>query len=67
MAALRTVYRGCWGTHGSTGVSVVGVLGRAAVLRSSMVRVSRGRLAVLGCPPDPLNNSGGVPGHPLAP
>ena len=24
-------------------------------------------MAVLGCPPDPSNNSGGVWGHPLAP
>ena len=31
--------------------------GRAAVLGSTMVGVSRGRLAVLGCPPDPLTNS----------
>ena len=27
----------------------------------------RGRMAVLGCPPDPSNNSGGARGHPLAP
>ena len=41
--------------------------GCAAVLGSSTVGVLRGRLAVLGCPPDPSNNSGGVQGHPLAP
>ena len=27
----------------------------------------RGCMAVLGCPPDPSNNSGGAWGHPLAP
>ena len=41
--------------------------GCAAVLGSSTVRVSRGHSAVLGCPPDPSINSGGVQGHPLAP
>ena len=41
--------------------------GCAAVAGSSTVGVSRGRLAVLGCPPDPSNNSGGVQVHPLAP
>ena len=41
--------------------------GSAAVLGSRTVGVLRGRLALLGCPPDPFNHSVGVQGHPLAP
>ena len=41
--------------------------GCAAVLGSSTVGILRGRLAVLGCPPDPSNIARGVQGHPLAP
>ena len=36
-------------------------------LRTPGVSVPRSRMAVLGCPPDPSNNSGGLHGHPLAP
>ena len=67
MAALRTVYRGCRGTHGSTGVSMVGVLGTRGGTGEQYGGNIGGRLAVLRCPPDPLHNSGGVLGHPLAP
>ena len=62
-----TVY---WG-HGLC-VAVLGSVcweyrGRAAVLGSRTVGVTRSRMAVLGCPLDPSNNSGGLQGHPLAP
>ena len=39
----------------------------AAVLENRTVGALRGCMAVLGCPPDPSNNSGGAWGHPLAP
>ena len=39
----------------------------AAVLENRMVGALRGCMAILGCPPDPSNNSGGAWGHPLAP
>ena len=41
--------------------------GSAAVLGSRTMGALRSRMAVLGCPPDPSNNSGGAQGHPLAP
>ena len=41
--------------------------GYAAVLGNRTVGEQRGCMAVLGCPPDPSNNSGGAWGHPLAP
>ena len=41
--------------------------GYAAVLGNRTVGEQRGCVAVLGCPPDPSNNSGGAWGHPLAP
>ena len=41
--------------------------GYAAVLGNRTVGEQRGCMAVLGCPPDPSNNSGGTWGHPLAP
>ena len=73
-----TVLRGTRGCRcrctGVTGVCMV-VLGSvwweyrgcAAVLGSRTVGALRSRMAVLGCPPDPSNNSGGMQGHPLAP
>ena len=39
----------------------------AAVLENRTVGALRGCMAVLGCPPDPSNNSRGAWGHPLAP
>ena len=39
----------------------------AAALENRTVGALRGCMAVLGCPPDPSNNSGGAWGHPLAP
>ena len=62
-----TVYWRQGGMRGGTGVRMVGDRGRAAVLGSRTVGVTRSRMAVLGCPPDPSNNSGGLQGHPLAP
>ena len=41
--------------------------GYVAVLGNRTVGQQRGCMAVLGCPPDPSNNSGGAWGHPLAP
>ena len=67
MAALGTVCWGYRGTHGSTGVSMVGVLGTRGGTREQYDGSIEGRLKELGCPPDPLNNSGGVLRHPLAP
>ena len=67
MAALGTVYWGYRGTHGSTGVRMVGVLGTRGGTGEQYGASVGGHLAVLGCPPDPLNNPGGVLGHPLAP
>ena len=40
--------------------------GSAAVLGSRTVETLRSRMAVLGCPPGPSNNSGGMQGHPVA-
>ena len=67
-------YADCrWRCTGITGVCVAilgSVLGEyqrsAAVLGSRTVAALRGRMAVLGCPPDPSNNSGRMQGHPLA-
>ena len=58
-----TEYWGHGGMRGSTGVRTVGVTG----IRSSAGGALRSRVAVLGCPPDPSNNSGGMQGHPLVP
>ena len=41
--------------------------GYAAVLGNGTVGEQQGCMAVLGCPPDPSNNSRGAWGHPLAP
>ena len=67
--------RSCrWRCTGITGVCVAvlgSVLGEyqrsAAVLGSRTVGALRGRMAVLGWPPGPSNNSGRMQGHPLAP
>ena len=67
MAALGTVYWGYKGTNGSTRVSMVGVLETRGGTQEQYGGSIGGRLAILGCPPDPLNNSGGVLGHPVAP
>ena len=67
-AALQvTVY---WGP--GVCVAVLGSVwwpyrGTAAVLGSRTVGTLRSRIAVLGCPPDPSNTSGGMQGHPLVP
>ena len=53
MAVLGSVWWEYWGTRGGIGEQNGGSIGR--------------RLAVLGCPTNPLNNSGGVLGDPLAP
>ena len=60
-------YWGYRGTHGSTGVSMVGALGTRGGTGEQYGGSIEGRLTVLGCPLDPLNNSGGVLGHPPAP
>ena len=41
--------------------------GYAAVPGNRTVGELRGCMAVLGCAPDPSNNSGGAWGHPVAP
>ena len=70
------VYWHLGGICGGTGVRTVGVYapvpgfvrwGYAAVLGNRTVGEQRGCMAVLGCPPDPSNNSGGAWGHPLGP
>ena len=53
MAVLGTIWWEYGGMRGDTGEQYGGC--------------TRGRLAVLGCPSDPWNNSEGVLGHPLAP
>ena len=62
-----TVYWDHGGMRGTTGVCMGGYQRSAGVLGSRSVGALRGRMAVLGCPPDPSNNSGGMQGHPLAP
>ena len=62
-----TVYWAHGGMRGSTGSVWWEYRGSAAVLGSRTVGAPRSRMAVLGCPPDPSNNSGGMQGHPLAP
>ena len=52
------------GVRGGTGVRTVGERGGTGEPYSGG---ARGCMAVLGCPPDPSNNSGGARGHPLAP
>ena len=52
------------GERGGTGIRTVGVRGGTGEPYSGG---ARGCMAVLGCPPDPSNNSGGARGHPLAP
>ena len=59
-----TAYWRLGGIRGGTGVRTVGVRGGTGV---RTVGEQRGCMAVLGCPPDPSNNSGGAWGHPLAP
>ena len=58
------VYSRLGGIGGGTGVRTVGVRGGTGEPYSGG---ARGCMAVLGCPPDPSNNSGGAWGHPLAP
>ena len=55
--------------HRGVYAAVLGTVwwGYAAVLEGRTVGALRGCMAVLGCPPDPSNNSGGARGHPLAP
>ena len=53
VAVLGLVWWEYWGTRGGTGEQYGGSIG--------------GRLAVMGCPADLLNNSRRVLGHPLAP
>ena len=52
------------GVRGGTGVRTVGERGGTGEPYSGG---ARGCMAVLGCPPDRSNNSGGARGHPLAP
>ena len=59
-----TVYWLRGGIRGGTGVRTVGERGGTGEPYSGG---ARGCMAVLGCPPDPSNNSGGARGHPLAP
>ena len=59
-----TVYWHRGGIHGGTGDRTVGERGGTGEPYSGG---ARGCMAVLGCPPDPSNNSGGARGHPLAP
>ena len=73
MAAWEEHSRGARGVQGG-GVlglyaAVLGSVrwGYAVVLGNRTVGELRGCMSVLGCPPDPSNNSGGVWGHPLAP
>ena len=70
-----TVYWHRGGIRGGTGDRMVGVRGGTGV-RTVGERGGTGEpysggawgcMAVLGCPPDPSNNSGGARGHPLAP
>ena len=56
MAALGTVYWGYRGTHGNTGVSMVGALGTRGGTGEQYGGGIEGHLTILGCPPDPLNN-----------
>ena len=67
MAALGTMYWGYRGTHDSTGVRMLGFLGTRGCTWEQDGWGVEGRLTVLGCLPSPLNNLGGVLGHPLAP
>ena len=62
-----TVYWRHGGMRGGTGSVWWEYRGYAAVLGSRTVGTTRGRMAVLGFPPDPSNNSGGTQEHPLAP
>ena len=73
---LETAWQPGRSTHGGRCTGVLGVYaavlgsvrwGYAAVLGNRTVGELRGCMAVLGCPPDPSNNSGGAWGHPLAP
>ena len=57
------VYWRLGGIRGVTGVRTVAVRGGTG----RTVGELRGCMAVVGCPPDPSNNSGGAWGHPLAP
>ena len=63
--------RSRWRYTGVLGVyaAVLGSVrwGYAAVLGNRTVGEQRGCMAVLGCPPDPSNNSEGAWGHLLAP
>ena len=52
-----TVYWRLGGIRGGTGVCTVGY---AAVLGNRTVGELQGCMAVLGCSPDPSNNSGGA-------
>ena len=62
-----TVYWRHGGMRGGTGVRMVGVPRTRGGTGNRTAGVTRSRMAVLGCPPDPSNNSGGLQGHPLAP
>ena len=75
MAAWEEHSRGARGVQGG-GVlaswgwtAVLGSVrwGYAAVLGNRTMGELRGCMAVLGCPLDPSNNSGGAWGHPVAP
>ena len=59
-----TVYWRHGGMRGGTGVRMVGV---SRTRGGTGEPYCGGNAAVLGCPPDPSNNSGGLQGHPLAP
>ena len=59
MAALGTVYWGYKGTHGSTRVSMVGLLGTCGGIGEQYGVSIEGRLTEMGCPLDPLNHSRG--------
>ena len=59
-----TVYWRRGGIRGGTGDRMVRV---RVIMEGRTVGALRGCMAVLGCPPDPSNNSGGARGDPLAP
>ena len=59
-----TVYWRRGGMRGGTGDRMVGVRSGTG---EPYLGALRGCMAVLGCPPDPSNNSGRAWGHPLAP
>ena len=68
MVALGTLYWGYRGTDGNIGVSVVGVLGTRGGTGEQYGGSIKGSLGGTGVSPrDPLNSSGGILGHPLAP